>query len=159
MKASIRALAAFALVLPLTTFGAGAGHDHHGMEGHKLELNAGKKWATDDALRQGMSASRTAVAAALPAAHKNTLRAADYDGLGKQLGTQVSYIVQNCKLDPKADAQLHLVLQQMIAGIDTIEGKVPAKNRAQGVVQVADALNVYGKYFEHPGWQPVQLPH
>lgn len=136
------------------------GHKHeHGVEAAKLQLNAGKKWETDDALRKGMSSMRASIATALPAAHAGKLSNAEYEALGKELGSQVAYIVQNCKLDPKADAQLHLVVADIVNGVDTIEGKQHNKKRAMGVVKVAQALNTYGKYFDHDGWQPVKLPH
>jgi hypothetical protein len=159
MKPSISLLAAIALAFPLTTLAAQPGHQHHGKVEQKLELNAGKKWTTDEALRKGMASLRTSVAAALPAAHAGKATVADYEGLGKEMGAQVGYIVENCKLEPKADAQLHLVLEQIVSGIDTVEGKGAEKNRAMGVVHVAQALNTYGKYFDHTGWQSIKLPH
>lgn len=161
MNRSSRALAAlvFALTLPVSALAATGGHDHHGAAPQKLSLNAGKKWSTDEPLRQGMSSMRASISAALPAAHNNALSQGAYAALARDLGTQVGHIVQNCKLDPKADAQLHLVLEHVMAGIDAIEGKAPDRKPAQGVVEIAKALNVYGKHFEHDGWQAVRLPH
>lgn len=160
MKPRMLTLAAIAIAFPLAAFAAESGYEHHGAHGgQKLELNAGKKWMTDDALRSGMSSIRSAITAALPAAHGGKTTTAEYDALAKELSAQVGHIVQNCKLEPKADAQLHLVLEQIIGGIDTVEGKSQDKKRADGMVKIAQALNVYGKYFDHPGWQPVKLPH
>lgn len=151
---------ALAVTMPVSALAAGSGHDHHGAHGkQKLELNAGKKWATDDALRKGMTSIRSAVTAVLPAAHEGKTTAAEYDALAKELGTHVGDIVQNCKLDAKADAQLHLVLEHIISGIDTVEGKTHDAKRAQGVVKIAQALNTYGKHFDHAGWQAIKLPH
>ncbi|RZI41852.1 hypothetical protein EGT07_17295 [Herbaspirillum sp. HC18] len=153
-------LAAIALAFPLSTLAAEpGGHHHEAQAQQKLELNAGKKWATDEALRKGMTSIRSSVAAALPAAHSGKMTTAGYEALAKDLGGQIGYIVQNCKLDPKADAQLHLVLEHVINGVDTIEGKTQEKNRASGVVRIADALNTYGKYFDHAGWQSIKMPH
>jgi hypothetical protein len=150
---------AVALAFPLTTLAAESTHDGHDAHGkQKLELNAGKKWTTDDALRKGMSSIRTAIATALPAAHSGKVSNAEYDALGKELNTQVVYIVENCKLDPKADAQLHVIVGELMSGIDTVEGK-QKKKRAEGVVRVAQALNAYGKHFDHAGWQAISLPH
>ena len=152
--------AALALALPLSTIAAESGHDQHGAQAqHTLQLNAGKKWTTDDALRKGMTSIRGAVASALPAAHAGKMTTAEYDALGGQLGGQVGYIVQNCKLDPKADAQLHVVIGEIGNGIEVIEGKAAGKDRAEGVVAIAQALNRYGRYFQHAGWQPVALGH
>ena len=150
---------AVALAFPLTTLAAESAHHGHGAHGkQQLELNAGKKWATDDALRKGMSSIRTAIATALPAAHSGKISNAEYDALGKELNAQVAYIVQNCKLDPKADTQLHVIVGDIVNGIDTVEGK-QHKKRAAGVVHIAQALNAYGKHFDHAGWQAISLPH
>ncbi|HJV84805.1 MAG TPA: hypothetical protein VJ698_04960 [Noviherbaspirillum sp.] len=159
MKSSTLLFAAISLALPLTTLAAESGHhDHHGAAPQKIELNAGKKWATDASLRKGMGAIREQVSAALPAAHEGKLTPEQYEKLGKELNGQVAYIVQNCKLDPKADAQLHVIIGELGQGVDTMEGK-QGTERALGVVQAAEALNTYGKYFDHVGWKPVKLPH
>lgn len=160
MKSPVFLLIAAALAVPLTTMAASDGHDH-GAAKHKskIELNSGKKWATDDPLRQGMNGIRTIAATTLPAAHSGKASDADYDAFGREVTAQITGIVQNCKLDPKADAQLHTVIEDMLAGVETAEGKQSGKKRASGVVKVVQALNTYGKYFDHPGWKPVALPH
>jgi hypothetical protein len=158
MKPPVFLLIAAALAAPLTTLAASDSHDH-GAAKHKIELNAGKKWATDDPLRQGMNGIKTVAATTLPLAHAGKATDADYDKFGKEVTAQVTHIVQNCKLDPKADEQLHVVIGDLMAGVEIAEGKQQGKKRASGVVKVVQALNTYGKYFDHPGWKPVALPH
>lgn len=159
MKSRKLMLAAMALALPLAGLAAEAGHHDHGAMPAKLELNAGKKWATDEPLRKGMDSMRSQVAAALPAAHTGKLAPAQYEALGKDLNAQLADIVRNCKLDPKADAQLHVVIGDLADGIETMEGKRQGKGRASGVVKVAQALNAYGKHFDHAGWKAIKMPH
>lgn len=162
MKSPKVLLLAIALALPLTTLaGEAAKHEHeHGAAGHaKLELNAGKKWATDEPLRHAMTNIRATVATALPAAHGGKMTPEQYDALGNDVNEQITYIVQNCKLDPKADAQLHIVLGGIMNGIDTATGKQHDQERALGVVKIAQSLNSYGKYFDHAGWKAIKLPH
>lgn len=158
MKSPIYLLFAAILANPLTTLAA-EDHHGHGAAPHKMELNAGKKWTTDDPLRQGMNAINFSAAAMLPAAHAGKATNANYDAFGKEVTAQVTYIVQNCKLDPKADAQLHTIIGDIMAGVEMAEGKQQGKKRSTGVVKVAQTLNTYGKYFDHPGWKPVALPH
>lgn len=146
------------LASPLATLAANQ-HGHDGAAPQKIELNAGKKWATDAPLRQAMTAIRSSVAATLPAAHAGKASNADYDALGREVTVQVAYMVQNCKLDPKADAQLHTIIGDMMNGAEAAEGKQPDKSRASGVVKIAQGLNTYGTYFDHTGWQVVKLPH
>ena len=108
---------------------------------------------------RGKVAIKTAVATTLPAAHAGKATKADYDPFGKEVSAQVTYMVQNCKLDPKADAQIHIVIGDIMNGVEIAEGKQHGKETASGVVKVAQALNMYGKYFDHTGWQPIALPH
>lgn len=159
MKSSLALLLAVALSSPLAALAAADAHDHGQSAAHKLELNAGKKWGTDEALRQGMSAIRASVSQTLPAAHSGKATPAEYDAFGKDVTAQISYIVENCKLDPKADAQLHIIVADVMNGVEAAEGKQGDKKRASGVVKVAQAANAYGKHFDHAGWQAVRMPH
>ncbi|MDP3844721.1 MAG: hypothetical protein Q8Q81_19510 [Oxalobacteraceae bacterium] len=163
MKSPELLLLAIALAMPLTTLaGVAAVHNHgddHGAAAQaKLELNAGKKWSTDAPLRQAMSNIRSTVATALPAAHGGKLGPAQYDALGNDVTAQITYIVQNCKLAPEADAQLHIVVGDIMSGIDTATGKQHDQERALGVVKIAQSLNSYGKHFDHAGWKAIKLP-
>lgn len=161
MTTRIFTLAAIALAFPLTVLAASEHSDHstHKATTHKIELNAGKKWETDESLRKAMSSMRTSIVTTLPNAHAGKVSNAEYDTLAKDLGGQIAYIVENCKLDPKADAQLHILVADIVSGIETVEGKQQNKKRALGVVKVAQALNTYGKYFNHEGFQPIKMPH
>lgn len=158
MKSAIALLLALAFSHPVAVLAADT-HGHGHAAPHKLELNAGKKWGTDPALRQAMSGIQKSVSQALPAAHSGKATTADYDAFGKEVSAQVAYMVENCKLDPKADAQLHLIVADIMEGVDAAQGKQGEKKRAAGVVKVAQAANAYGKHFDHAGWQPIKLSH
>ena len=158
MKFPISLLIAASLATPLAVVAADQ-HDHGAAAESAITLNAGKKWATDVPLRQSMAALRTAVATTLPKAHAGKATPADYDALGKTANAQVAYIVQNCKLDAKADEQLHTVIAGILHGAEIAEGKQAGTDRAEGVVQIAQGLNTYGKYFQHTGWKAIPLPH
>lgn len=159
MKSPIYLLLAALLAAPLAGMAAAQPHDHHAAAPQKLPLNGGKKWATDQPLRQGMEAIRSSVAAILPLAHAGKASDAEFDAFAKEVTAQVSFIVQNCKLEPKADAQLHIAIGAIMAGVDMAQGKQHGTTRPQGVVKVAQVLNTYGKYFDHPSWKPLALPH
>ena len=47
----------------------------------------------------------------------------------------------------------------MSEGMEIAQGKQGDKKRASGVVKVAQAVNAYGKYFDHAGWKAIQMPH
>ncbi len=149
-------LASLALVVSASTHAAGTAEDHHhhghGDAGvHQLQLNAGTKWATDAPLRQAMDDINRAMAKALPLIHKNQFGKEAYRALAATVNRKVAYTVANCKLEPKADGMLHLVIAELLAGAETMEGKT-ANSRHDGAVRVLEALKAYGQYFQHPGW-------
>lgn len=147
------------LTSPLPAMAADSHDAHHAGGSHALQLNAGKKWHSDAPLRQGMNAIRGAAAQALPKAHAGKASREDYDAFGDTVIAQVSYMVENCKLPAQADAQLHTILADVVAGAEAAQGKQGDAQRAAGVVQVAKASNAYGHYFEHKGWKSLKLPH
>lgn len=152
-------LATFALTVSASGYAAEGGdhrHPAHGSAGvQKLELNAGKKWATDAPLHQAMSDINQAMAKAVPLIRKNQFDNAAYQALAATIKQKVAYAVEHCKLEPKADAMLHLVLADLVAGAEVMEGKT-ASPRHDGAVGVLQALNAYGRYFQHPGWQALR---
>ena len=159
MKSPLVLLLALALSSPLAALAAADAHDHGASAAHKLELNAGKKWVTDDPLRKAMSTIHAAVSQTLPEAHSGKATVAQYDAFAKGITAQVTYIVENCKLEPAADEQLHIIVADLMSGAEAAEGKQGEKQRAAGVVKVAQAANAYGKHFDHNGWKAIKLPH
>ena len=157
------ALAATALVATLTTFAAAPAqaqsHSHDASAPAKLSLNQGRKWATDAPLRDGMGRIRALVEPQLAAAHAGKLSQAQYTALAGQVEAEVGGIVANCKLEPKADAVLHIVIGEIGAGTDAMAGKDAKQRPAQGLVQVAKAVNGYAGHFDHPGFKPIRNIH
>ena len=121
-----------------------AGHDHgHAAAGEtKLVLNQGNKWPTDAPLRQGMENIRAALGGGMK-----------YQALANKVNSEVAGIVQNCKLEPEADAQLHLVIADIMAGVEALEGKAQGETRRAGAEKIARALDAYGEHFDHAGWK------
>ncbi|HEY0884198.1 MAG TPA: hypothetical protein VGE20_02895 [Ramlibacter sp.] len=152
--------ASFAMAsAPALAAGAKAEHDHHAAAPAKLALDHGKKWGTDEALRSGMERIRSAVEPQLAAAHAGKVSPADYAALAGKVENEVAGIVGNCKLEPKADAMLHLVIADLGAGTEAMAGKAKKAKPEQGLVKVASAVNNYGRYFDHPGFKPIHLGH
>lgn len=96
---------------------------------------------------------RDALEARLPAIHAEKLDNAGYGALAGEVNAQITYIVQNCHLEPRADAMLHLILADVIAGAELMEGKEPATPRHEGAVRIMTALSNYGTYFDHKNWR------
>ena len=158
MKTFTALLLSAALAAPLASLAAST-HDHGSAEPQQLQLNAGKKWDTDAPLRQAMAAVHQSVTQILPNAHAGKATPANYDAFGNAIHQQVAYMVENCKLPADADAQLHIVVAELLAGAEAAQGKHGEGERATGVVRVAKATNAYGKHFSHGGWKAVKLPH
>lgn len=131
------------------------GHSHGKEKPVQLTLNDGKKWATDDSLRQGMSRTRDALNAELHAIHSDKFSAEQYQALAQKVNDQLAFMVKNCKLEPKADAMLHLILADIIAGADIMQVQHGGEAH-QGAVKIVHALENYAGYFDHPGWQDLK---
>jgi hypothetical protein len=141
------------LVLTITAVPAAQpGHRHEPGSETQLHLKDGQKWPTDAALRQGMVNIRNTLTPSLPAIHENKLDAKGYDQLADKTNAEVAYIVKNCHLEKDADAMLHLVLTDIIAGVGAMAGKDKQLSRQAGASKVVHALESYGNYFNHPGW-------
>ncbi len=127
-------------------------HDDHNSSSLELTLNAGKKWQGDNSLRKAMGKIRVVMASRLGEIHENKLPATEYKVLAKSIQGQIDYMVENCKLPVAEDEQLHIVLNPIIEGIEEME---EGANPRGGAVKIVKAHNAYGKYFTHPGWQPL----
>jgi hypothetical protein len=130
---------AFALAFAGPVAAAEAPHEHgHGTGEARLVLDHGRKWQTDAPLRKGMENIRAVLATRQKP-----------EALAELVSAEVAYIVQNCKLPEDADAQLHLLIAELLAGADAMKGE----RAGEGVERVVKALNEYGRYFDHPGWR------
>lgn len=146
-------LAALALVLlPGAVRAQAHTHEAAGAAAHKLQLDQGRKWASDEPLRKGMSEIRGLIVANDDAIHKGRLSREGYAALAAKIEAQVANMIANCKLEPKADANLHLVLADIIAGADAMKGVQKKTSPRAGAARIVAALNAYGRYFDHPGW-------
>lgn len=155
----IRPLAATALALALggsllVAPPVHAQHEHeHEHEAHAttgLSLNDGARWATDEPLRTGMQRIRDAAAPAIHAGpHSLSKEAATT--LAAAVREQVNYLVANCKLEPKADAVLHVLIAELLGGAEALERDPHAEG---GLPRIEQALRQYPEYFEHAGWAP-----
>lgn len=153
-------LACAAALLGLSAAAARAQPDHeHAHEPGaaavgQLVLDDGRKWPTDESLRQGMAAIHEAFEADHPAIHAGTATDAQYDALAGRVEVQVNSIVANCKLPPAADANLHYVIADLLQGVSLMRGEDPQRSRHDGAARVHGALRAYGEFFDDPDWKP-----
>lgn len=117
-------------------------HAEHHHESGGLRLNQGKKWETDEPLRNGMTAIKEEL---------RKLSPSSYEVTGGKVSDSVGEIFKSCKLAPEADAVLHEVLAKILRGASDMKAGTIAKRR-HGAQEVRKALAEYPRFFEHPGF-------
>ena len=132
-----------------------AGHDHDEHGETALSLNDGKRWEADLPLRTGMQRIRDAVEPVVLAQTKGRVAAPDTERLAAAIQENVSYLFANCKLPPKADATLHVLITDLLSGSAML--KEDPNSRA-GSALLVEALRKYPTYFDHPAWKPLDVP-
>lgn len=120
----------------------------------QLTLDHGKRWTTDAPLRRHMGDIRTTMAANLERIHAGTLPAAEYAKIGATVEGKVGSIIADCKLPPEADAMLHVIVADLVAGADIMQGKAQG-DRAAGAHKVVTALDGYARYFDDAAFEPL----
>lgn len=155
-RSSLATLLFFSLAISSHTVHAQTAHDDHHEHGKaKISLNHGKKWSSDAALRQHMEKLNKVFTENTKAIHAKILPNDAYQQLAAQTKKSVNEIIAQCKLEPKADAMLHMIIADMLTGADMMSAKEKAK-QGQGAHKVVVALNNYGRYFDHPHWVTVK---
>ena len=76
-----------------------------------------------------------------------TLRDDEAKALAATIRTEVDGLVKNCKLEPKADAMLHIVIADLLTGAQVISGNPMDDN---GIPKIVGALHAYAQHFDHP---------
>ncbi|MBF0439073.1 MAG: hypothetical protein HQL93_08120 [Magnetococcales bacterium] len=129
-------------------------HEHNGPTRTEsgLTLNNGKPWQTDAPLRKGMEGIQRDIKESLPRIHAGTFTAKQYVALAKKMHNHINYIFKNCKLPKEADAQLHLVLAEVVQGQEAMEAH---NGQSSGAAMIVHALDLYGRHFDHAGWKPL----
>ncbi|AMQ89766.1 MULTISPECIES: hypothetical protein [Pseudomonadales] len=140
--------------LSLASDGAAIHQHDHGDAPFELHLNNGEQWAIDAPLSKAMGEIGQAMRESLQVIHEDRLAAEDYVPLAKRVNDGVAYMVANCQLPPAADAQLHMIIAQLMAGAEKMAGS-SADSPRDGAVQVIGALDAYDKYFDDPSFVPV----
>lgn len=157
IKSSLFKLAAvtgFALSLgsvPALAMAAEDAHDH-GQPVTEMQLNNGSKWGIDAPLSQAMGKISQAVNAEVQSIHADTLPQDKYVALAGEINSQIAYMIENCELEPAADAQLHIIIHDLMDGSASMENNTQPRD---GAVKVINALGNYANYFDDPKFQPV----
>jgi hypothetical protein len=124
--------------------------NHHGHDSPAgsagLKLNAGAKWSIDAPLQNGMQRIHRMVEAT--SANK-TLIPERAIATSNGVMQEVEYLIANCKLSAEADAVLHVLIAELLAGAEAL---AKPESSAHGLDQIRQALAQYPRYFDHPDW-------
>ena len=123
-------------------------HEHDGQS--ELKLNHNKKWQIDNSLHIGMNGIKKEIMMNLDAIHYDKFSQKQYITIARKIDSQLSYLFKNCKLPPQADAQLHILLANIMQGSELMKSSEAPK---QGAIKIIQSLNDYPQYFNDPAWQ------
>lgn len=124
-------------------------HDH-GEHKPALPATGGQQWATDEALREGMTRLRQALDAALPSDPTQAISASQAMQLQADVEENVSFLIANCELPEQADAALHELLADLLRGAKALAE--PAE-RDQSAQRILATLQHYPEVFAAPHWR------
>lgn len=129
-------------------------HSHHqqGSAPTYLVLDEGSKWATDEPLRIGMQRIRDMAESSASTGSHRRIASEQAKQLGAGVQEQVVFLINTCRLEPKADAVLHVLISDLLKGAALLEADATAD---EGFVIILHALELYPLYFEHAHWMPV----
>lgn len=126
-----------------------AADEHQHDEMHSmLRLDDGQPWATDAPLVEGMEHIRAAVT---EASGQSTLDPDAASSLAQTVRDQVDFLIANCRLEPDADATLHVFIGRLLNAAAALQAD-PAS--PEGLPKMQETLREYPHYFAHPGWPP-----
>lgn len=123
-------------------------HEQAGAMVANMQLDSGRKWATDAPLRAGMAAIQAAFDTDHAAIHAGTESDAQYEVLAGRIEREVEGIIAQCHLSPAADANLHFAIADLGRGVSLMRGEDPARSRHDGAALVHGALIAYARYFD-----------
>lgn len=112
---------------------------------------AAKKFATDEVLRQGMARMAVELNQLWPEIQARRLKTPAYHELARQVDAGKTRIIQNCKLDARADNAFHELLADMNQAVLLMQ-RDKAEVQHAGALALAQVLRNYARFFDHPGW-------
>ncbi len=151
--ASLVALASnFALAVVVGTAQAATAHQHsqHAQPSVASDALPGERWATDEALREGMTRIHEAVQRSLPSDPGQPLDEQSAAALQREIEAATAYLIANCRLPEAADAGLHGLLSDLLEGTEALSD---AEQREAGLQRIFAALERYTQLFAEPVWR------
>lgn len=123
---------------------AGGTHrvDVTGQPQRQLQLDHGRRWPADATLREGMRRIRAVALWMQSTQADGPLSARQSRAASASIEDSVAAIVEHPSRGARIDTNLHTLLARVLA--------------ADGLTELLDTLDLYPRYFDDPGWQPVE---
>ena len=130
------------------------GHAHHAPAAAASPEVAVQRYATDAPLQAGMKQIRAAVGGLqhYEHGHMGPEQAAT---LASSIQEQIGFIVANCKLDPQADAALHVVIAKLGGSAQALKAN---PEDLSAIPPMREALQDYARQFDDPGLDAAEEP-
>lgn len=147
-------LAITTCAMPLLLLGATAAlpvraqHSHQHPAPEVAQAVPTERWASDATLRTGMAKIRTAVDA-LQHCERGHMGPEQAVEQATRIQQQITYLVANCKLEPQADAALHLIIAELGASAQALKED---PSDLSVIPPMRQALQHYPRQFNDPGW-------
>lgn len=109
----------------------------------------------DASLRSGMEALRNALAARLSAPDGKTMPEADYVVLADMIDREIGAISAGRDFHTPHGRHLQWLLGDVQDGATIMRTAPRAPGKRLGLMRVVETLNLYGRTYDHPGWQTV----
>ncbi len=97
-----------------------------------------------------MTQIRAAVDMLTPVFEAGQLSSEQARQLGEVVMGSVNTMIEECALAPEADANLHIILGHLLVAAGELDA---APQSPAGLPALKAALDTYGHYFQHPGWE------
>ena len=128
------------------------GHDH-GSTLTELHLNNGAQWQTNDIFKKNIANINKKLQMHLKDIHQDKTSLKTYKILAEEFQSNLDTIISTCKFSPDVDEQVHLILLPILDGITLMS---EGKSSRSGAIKIIQTLELYDKYFDHPGWNPIK---
>lgn len=151
-------IAAFVLILFMTSCGGSQEHNHESHEQEakeehheekteaKLTLNNGSKWEADEPTFNGMKELSLAITTFNTA--NNDPSQEQYNKLGNQLAGITKEIISKCSMKGPDHDQLHIVLAPMLANVDVIKNGKDVYDAKKNIDGLSGSLEQFFAHFE-----------
>lgn len=106
-------------------------------------------------LRQGMEEFRAQVLVAQEQKEQNALDEAGYLRLATEFSDLLTRISTSQDLHSQSDRHLQWLLGDIAESIAMMKSSPRLPVKQLSLKRIAETLNLYGREYDHPGWQPI----